>query len=171
MRTHNTKSRLASILAVSLLVGCSHHSDNALMGTWSKDNGETITFYKDGTFSLKNLGGEHWGDFTGIYTMVDTNHIQLSCIFPQSTNTQVYELSKATEALTLNKDGTFTLKHKLFSDYTGTYTMIDTNHAKLNIVIPQGTNSTVYQLSIFGGDLSLQQVGSLGIARFHHTTN
>jgi hypothetical protein len=84
------------------------------------------------------------------------------------------------ETLALQKDGTFTLKNlppnkqtgaRLVSDLSGTYTMVDSTHIKLDVVTPRGTYSTVYQFSISGGDMSFQTAGSSEVKTYHHATN
>jgi hypothetical protein len=84
------------------------------------------------------------------------------------------------ETLALQKDGTFTLKNlppnkktgaQLVSDLSGTYTMVDSTHIKLDVVTPRGTYSTVYLFSVTGGDLSFQQAGSSEVKTYHHAIN
>jgi|SRR5665647_705924 len=82
------------------------------------------------------------------------------------------------ETLALQKDGTFSLKNlppnkktgkQLVSDLSGTYTMIDSTHIKLDVTTPRGTVSQIYTVSVSGGDLSLS--GSSVVKTYHHATN
>jgi hypothetical protein len=84
------------------------------------------------------------------------------------------------ETLALQKDGTFSLKNlppnkktgaQIVSELSGTYTMVDSTHIKLDVVTPRGTHSTVYQFSVSGGDLSFQQSGSSEVKTYHHAVN
>jgi hypothetical protein len=83
------------------------------------------------------------------------------------------------ETLALQKDGTFSLKNlpldkktgKQPGDLSGTYTLVDSSHIKLDVVTPRGTYSTAYQFSDSGGDLTFQQTGSSEIKTYHHATN
>jgi hypothetical protein len=84
------------------------------------------------------------------------------------------------ETLALQKDGTFSLKNsppnkktgaRFVSELSGTYTMVDSTHIKLDVVTPQGTHSTVYQFSVSGGDLRFQPTGNSEVKTYHHAVN
>jgi len=84
------------------------------------------------------------------------------------------------ETLTLQKDGTFSLKNlppnkkigaQLVSDLNGTYTMVDSTHIKLDVPTPSGTLSQIYSFSVSDGNLSFKQSGSFDVKKYHHAIN
>jgi hypothetical protein len=76
------------------------------------------------------------------------------------------------DALSLRKDGTFSLTNllpnKVVSKYSGTYTLVNSNHIKLTIETSKGRFSTTYQFSGSGGVLTIQDPDSKKIKTYHH---
>ena len=84
MKTNNHMFLLVVCLVASVVAsGCSKHIATAPSGTWTANNGETIEFLKDGSFSLTNLppnkvtGAQIVSELRGTYTMVDSTHLKL----------------------------------------------------------------------------------------------
>jgi major membrane immunogen (membrane-anchored lipoprotein) len=79
------------------------------------------------------------------------------------------------DALSLRKDGTFSLTNllpnKVVSKYSGTYTLVDSNHIKMTIETAKGRFSTTYQFSDSDGVLTVQDPDSKKVKTYHHAIN
>ena len=116
MKINITTFRLAAILAVSLLAGCSRHKVSAPTGSWSTDSGETFALQKNGTFSQKDLatdkktGAQIVTELSGTYKMVDSTHIELVIVRPGVTYSIVYQFSDSGSELSLQGAGSSEIK-------------------------------------------------------------
>ena len=80
------------------------------------------------------------------------------------------------ERIEFMRDGTFTLKGmppgriQNIGELSGTYTLVDPTHLKLDITTASGKVSEICQFSVSGGELILQEPGK-GAKRFQKAKN
>lgn len=66
---------ISVVVAVLVVVGCAGKPEDKILGKWG-DNEGTMTFYKDGTMSIKWPGIKD--PLIGKYSFVDRNHIKIT---------------------------------------------------------------------------------------------
>ena len=99
----------SSWVMLSLLASCSHHATGGdLVGAWRAEDGETVHFGKDGSYSLKpaSAGNQAGAELTGTYTKSQPTQITVKFMSAEHENQAVYDYSVAGDQLTLRGAGT-----------------------------------------------------------------
>jgi len=96
---------------IALLIGCSRHraTGGDPVGTWRAEDGETVHFGKDGSYSLKAASaGNQPGaaEMTGTYTKTDATRLTVETASTERKSEAVYDYSVSGDQLTLRGAGT-----------------------------------------------------------------